>query len=380
LRDRVKTSAERIAFAQGLRAAGFSDAASHVERSTIERLVELDELEQVRRLMLEHEPNIDALLIAQLKKALTPEAQLTVVRAALRLAPHSPLGRRLLLLLLEDLGRTPELRALTDEIRQDPFADAGLLTRAAAALRRLGEERASRRAFAELFERAPYDPWVLAFAGDNLRLAALHDEATLAYESLNELQPNDTANLLRLGLAQAAAGRVDIATRLLDRASQIGGRADGERLHELSAYVKAVILAQTRDQSKAAVEREELSRRLAATALPEVEGVVLIEVGERTEEALTVAAYRNKTQSAETPELVAAPLGLYGLALEPGVTELRLVLSRKLTAGLGRPLPVKVHLLRLGSTLVDRTLVTKSITFAKNAERVEVTLTEELRP
>lgn len=380
LLDREKSFRERIAFLQELRASGFSDAVSHVERGTIERLTELDELEQVRKLMLQQEPNIDALLITQLKQATTTEARLSVVQAGLRLAPHSPLGRRLLLLLLEDLGRTPELRSLTDNIRQDPFADAGLLTRAAAALRRLGEERASRRAFAELFERAPYDPWILAFAGDNLRHAALYDEAILAYESLNERHPDDTANLLRLGLSQGAAGRVDIATRLLDRASQIGGRADGERLHELSAYVKAVILAEARDKSQVVTEREELSRRLAATAMPEVEGVVLIEVGERTEEAINVEVYRNKTKTAEAPELQTAPLGLYGLALEPGVTELRIVLTRKLTAGLGRPLPVKVHLLRLGSELLNRKLTTKVVEFAKHAERAELTLTEELRP
>ena len=268
LLDRAKSITDHIAFGQALRVHGYTDAASHVERSTLERLSSLEELERGRSLLLETEPNIDALLIARIKKALTDEAQLIVVREGLRLAPHSALGRRLLLFLLEELRRTPELRAVTDEIRQDPFADAGLLAQAAAALRRLGEERTSRRAFAELFERAPFDPWVLAFAGDHLRYAGLHDEAILAYESLSVRRPDDTANLLRLGLAQAAAGRVDIATRILDRAAQLGGRTDDERLHELCAYVKAVVLANARAASKVIKEQEELARRLAATALP----------------------------------------------------------------------------------------------------------------
>jgi tetratricopeptide (TPR) repeat protein len=378
--DREKSIEYRINFGKALRAHGFTDAATHVEHSTLDRLGNLEELESARRLMLSDEPNVDALLVARLKKANTDDARLQTVREALRLAPHSPLGRRLLLLLLEELHRIPELLRTADEIRQDPFADAGLITSAAAALRRLGEERSSRRAFAELFERAPFDPWVLAFAGDHLRHAGLYDEAVLAYESLSAQQPNDTSNFLRLGLAQANAGRVDIASRLLERASQVGGRGDDERLNALSAYVKAVILAEARDQAKLPKERDELTRRLAETALPETFGIVLIELGERLEEPVEVTVYRGRQGPAESPELSVAPLGLYGLALEPGVPELRVVLQRRLITKLGRSLKVKLHLLRLGSNLLDRTLVTHKFAFEKNAETTEVMLPTENRP
>jgi tetratricopeptide (TPR) repeat protein len=378
--ERETTIEPRINFSKALRAHGFTDAATHVEHSTLERLGNLEELESARRLMQSDEPNIDALLVTRLKKATTDDARLLTVREALRLAPHSPLGRRLLLLLLEELHQVPELLRTTDEIRQDPFADAGLITSAAAALHRLGEERPSRRAFAELFERAPFDPWVLAFAGDHLRLAGLYDEAVLAYESLSAQHPNESSNFLRLGLAQANAGRIDIASRLLERAAQIGGRGDDERLNELSAYVKAVILAQARDQAKLPQERDELTRRLAETALPETFAIVLLELGERLEEPVEVMVYRGRQGPAESPELYATPLGLYGLSLEPGIPELRVVMHRRLITKLGRSLKVKLHLLRLGSNLLERTLVTKEFAFEKNSENAEVTLSTENRP
>jgi tetratricopeptide (TPR) repeat protein len=377
---RHKSISDRIDFARALRERGHTDAATHVERSTLARLTNLDELERARRLLLEAEPNVDALLLTQLKASKADEARLTIVRDALKLSPHSPLGRRLSLILLESLGKTADLRAMTDDIRRDPFADAGLLAYSAAALKRLGEDRPSRHAFTELFERAPYDPWVLAFAGDHLRHAGFHDESVSAYESLLTQEPDDTAHLLRLGLAQAQAGRVDIASRLLDRAAQIGGRTDDERLPKLSAIVKAVVLSNAREVAKTPTEREELNRRLAATPLPDGAAVVLVEIGERIEEELSIDVYRGPNQPAESPELIAAPLGLYGFSLEPGIENLKLTLTRRLLTPIARPLPVKVNLIKLGSQLLARKFVVKEATFAKDAERLDITLTEELRP
>jgi len=83
------------------------------------------------------------------------------------------LARRRLLALLEKLGQRGALVLAINRIRLDPFADAGLLAAGASALRRAGQDMEGRRAFGELVERAPGDPWTLAFTGDRLRAEQL---------------------------------------------------------------------------------------------------------------------------------------------------------------------------------------------------------------
>jgi hypothetical protein len=183
-----------------------------------------------------------------------------------------------------------------------------------------------------------------------------------------------------LGLAQAAAGRVDIASRLLDRAAQIGGRGNEERLHELSAVVRAVTLCQAREQSRDEKEKAELTRRLVETSLPETAAILLIEVASTTEDQVDVRSFGGKDDLAKAPELDAEALGLYGIFAEVGATQMRIALTRRLTAGLGRPLPFKIHILRRLGEQGDYRLTTKQLEFAKDSAKAEANLSEDLRP
>src|SRR5262249_19116173 len=151
--------------------------------------------------------------------------RLGIVRRFLGIAPHDARLRSRLLALLEAVGVKQELAEEGRRIRLHPFADAALLAQGASALRRLGDQEGALRGYGELIERAPNDAWARAFVGDRLREEGLFDDASRAYASLEELLPDEPATSLRLAMAHAGGGRLDIATRMLARVAQTGGRA-----------------------------------------------------------------------------------------------------------------------------------------------------------
>src|SRR6185436_19389239 len=273
---RTSSSEQALSTAAALDAAGESDAAAYLRKETLRRVSTVAELEVVRRIVMRDEPDVDDELDKAHQKAKTDEERLAIVRRFLRIAPHSALGRRRLFVLLETLGRKEALVQEIERARTDPFADAGLLASGASALRRLGFDQEGRRAFGELIERAPGDPWTLGYVGDRLRGEGLFDEATAAYESLDRALPDDPAVLLRLGLAHAGAGRLDVATRLLDRVAQTGGRGDDGRMGELASMTEAVLLAAARAASPGPDLDAQLVRRLAQTPLPDVASLILV--------------------------------------------------------------------------------------------------------
>jgi tetratricopeptide (TPR) repeat protein len=369
-----------LEFALSLSDRGHSDAADFVRSEALRRTSTLDELKELRHLILAGEPNLDADLAAKLRHATTDPERLALVTRALGMAPHSPLGRRLQLLLLERLGDKAATLREVQAVRGDPFTDAGLIALAAAALRRQGHEAEAQRTFSELFERSPNDPWVLAFAGDQLRAEGFAEQALAAYESLGRVVPNDTATLLRTGLAQASVGRVDIATRLLDRAAQTAGRSDDQRLNELGAVVRAIVLGRALAASTAPPEKLELARRLAQTALPDVAAIVLVEAPASPEQGFSVKGYRGDDKTPLAPDLDAAPLGLAALLVDRGPKDMSIEVTRRLLAGLGRSLPVTVSVLFLGADPSERQLRTRTLDIAVDAEKALVTLSAELRP
>lgn len=370
----------RLALARSLEAAGQKEGADYLTRRTLDAIVSLEDLGEARRFLLDSEPNLDALIARRVERCRSDAERLSVLRKALLLAPHSPLGRRLLLLLLERMGDTGSLHRETEAIRRDPFADAGLITLAAGALRRTGQTNDARRTFSGLFERAPSDPWILAYAGDELRHAGLYDEAVAAYDSLSNKTPNDSSTLIRLALAQVGTGRVDIAARLLDRAGQIGGRSDDERIHELASLIRAVVLAQARESSRDADARTELERRLAETTLPDLSAVVLVEVGSSPEHQVTLAVTRDKDRSEGAPDLDAKAMGLYGLYVERGTQAITLKLSRKVIAGVARALPIKLQILALGGEGTSRRISLVTAEFKPDESSVVVVLDKEIVP
>jgi tetratricopeptide (TPR) repeat protein len=373
----VSDGSGRLGLANELDALGETDAATFVRKEALRRVTSFAELSELSRLILANEPAIDGELEKAYRAATSNEARLEVVRRFLRLAPHSALARRHLLTLLEALGHKEALISEIDKARDDPFADAGLLAQGASALRRLGLDAEARRAFGELMERAPGDPWTLGFVGDRLRAEQLFDEAVDAYESLARLMPNDAGVGLRLALAHAGAGRLDIATRLLERVTQTGGRGDDGRLGELASITQAVLLASARSLSENPDVVAEITRRLLQTPLPDVASVMVIQAPP-SDEALRIEVAREfGDREAKAPDFDSRALGLSALRIERGEGAARLRLSRAPDASVSRPTRVKVAALVLGEDRTAARLVTHEVEVGADGKAVELRWTGE---
>jgi tetratricopeptide (TPR) repeat protein len=368
--DANATGWARLALAKSLDEAGENDAAAFVRKEALRRVKNFDELVQLNRTISSDEPNVDAEFEKAYAAAKTREQALEVVRRFLRIAPHAPAIRRSYFGLLEALGEKEELVAAIHAMRSEPILDAGLLAYGAAALRRLGFDAEGRRAFGELLERAPEDPWTLAFVGDRLRAERLFDEAVDAYQSLQRLTPGDASALLRLALAHAGAQRLDVATRLLEVVTQTGGRDDDGRLGELASITSAVLLATASERPGSAAEGAELLRRLAQTPLPDVASVLFIQSAP-SDEQLEVRIAQSEREL-KAPDFDAPALGISAIRVERGGGSARLVLRRAPGAGPKRALHAEVVALRLGAEQRDVRLVRRQIDVRENEDSAEL--------
>ena len=345
-----------------LSAEGDTDAAAFVRQELL-RQVSLSSLgyQELRRLLIDDEPKIDRALDKAFRAAKTDDARLAVLRRFLRLAPHSPLGRRLLLSQLEATKNRGALLETIEQIRNDVFADAGLLAECASTLRRLGMDQEGRRAFGELVERAPRDPWTLGYVGDRLRAEGLYEDALAAYLRLDAAMPEDPAVSLRLALAHAGAGRLDVATRLLDRVAQTGGRGDDGRLGELASVVSASLIAKARQASPTAETDALLARRLAQTPLPDVASVILVRTP-LTDDKVEVSVARQLKDKDELPaDLDASAMGLSAVRIERGGGVARIRLRRAAGLAGSRPTRGLVTALVLGSDRSKPRLVSQEV-------------------
>ena len=357
--------------AGALEVAGEADAAAFLRRETLRRVTTFQQLQQVSELLTQDEPKIDDELDKAYKQAGTDPDRLAVVRRFLRLAPHNGLARRRLLALLEALGQKEALVAEIESLRSESFADAGLLAQGASALRRVGLDAEGRRAFGELIERAPQDPWTLAYVGDRLRAEGMFDEAGAAYDSLARALPNDAGVALRLALSHAGAGRLDVATRLLDRVAQTGGRGDDGRLGELASITQAVLLAGARGSADAEVEAE-LERRLLRTALPDVQSVVMIQSPPSDDPIEVSVVRKNGENAAQSADLDARELGVAAIRIERGDGTARISLKRALELGPSRPAKAKLAALILDRESNKPRLVTKEVDVSADGKSVEL--------
>jgi len=355
--------------AGSLEVAGETDAAAFLRRETLRRVTTFQELRKVSDLLTQDEPKIDGELDRAYKKAESDAERLALVRRFLRLAPHNGLARRRLLALLEALGQKEALVSEIQNLRAEPFADAGLLAQGASALRRIGLDAEGRRAFGELIERAPRDPWTLAYVGDRLRAEGMFDEAGAAYDSLARALPNDAGVALRLALSHAGAGRLDVATRLLDHIAQTGGRGDDGRLGELASITQAVLLAGARGQADAEIEAE-LERRLLRTALPDVQSVVMIQ-SPPSDDPIEISVVRASGEKvAQSADLDARELGVAAIRIERGDGAARISLKRALELGPSRPAKAKLAALILDRESNQPRLVTKEVEVSADGKSV----------
>ncbi len=371
LLEHFPDGATRLGMASELDAAGETDAAVFLRKETLRRVVSFAELQQLSRLLAQNEPDIDLELDKAYRKATSDEERLKVVRRFLLLSPHSATARRRLIALLEAMGRNEALAQEIEHMRSEPFIDAGLLAQGASSLRRVGLEADGRRAFGELIERAPSDPWTLAFVGDRLRAEGMYDEAGAAYDSLERLMPDEAAVALRMALAHAGAGRLDVATRLLERVTQTGGRTDSQELGELASITEAVLLAEARSSAQGELAAQ-LDRRLLRTPLPDV-GSVLMVLEAPSDDPLSVRIARDGGEREElTPDYDARVLGMAAVRVERGEGKTRLRLSRTADPGPSRPRKAQVFALVLGADDGKVRLLRKDVDVAADGKTIEL--------
>jgi hypothetical protein len=319
---REEDGLRRVDIARALDRAGETDAAALLRREAVRRARSADELKSIARALLGDERYPAGIFRKQYRAAADDAGRLAVVRRFLALAPHDTRLRRRLLALLESLGMKSQLADEVRRIRRDPFADAGLVADGASALRRLGDEAEARRAFGELAERAPADPWARAFLGDRLRNEGWFDDAAQSFAVLAELVPDDPAATIRLALAHAGAGRIDIAVRLLARVAQTGGRAGSAALGDLAARLSLALIAEARARSGLSPDDAARLDR-AALELPRPAGATLILVrapgASRRVDAVLLRGPKEAREE-RAPEIAAEAPGLYALRLDPGDT------------------------------------------------------------
>jgi hypothetical protein len=229
-------------------------------------------------------------------------------------------------------------------VRRDPFADAGLLADAASALLRIGDEVEARRTFGELSERAPRDPWARAFLGDRLRNEGFYGDASLAYAVLEELVPDEPAAVIRLALAHAGAGRLDIASRMLSRVAQTGGRAGDGELGELAGRLAQVLLAEGRGkQGLGAADVDRLARASLELPYPAAAAVVLVRAPAG---ALPIDVKLLRDKDEARADIAAPGIGLYTVRFGAGEkSDIRLRLARPEDLPPARATKVRVDVL-----------------------------------
>jgi tetratricopeptide (TPR) repeat protein len=369
--DQVVAGPARVATAAALETVGESAAAEYLRRAAVDRASDPRELDAVRAALVGDEPKPGLPFYRQYRAATSDEARLGVVRRFLRASPHDAVLRRRLLALLEALGKKDVLIEQIAAARRDPFADAELLGDGASALLRNAGLPEARRAFAELLERAPGDPYARAYAGDRLRDERLFDDATLAYEALGPLLPGDPAASLRLALAHAGAGRLDVAVRVLDRISQTGGRADDARLGELAALTAAVVLGDARSRSSGD-EARRLEERALEIALPDAAGVVLVRAPALTNPIEPRILRPSDPKTEVLPDLSAPSVGIFATRIEPSDGELRIRIRRPPELQPTRPVSVRIDVLSVDSNTGQRKLTHKELELGADGKDVEV--------
>jgi Flp pilus assembly protein TadD len=345
---KVNEGVARVGLARELEIAGDAAAAGFVRREAVRRAKTPDELREVRRALVGDERYPVATFKKRYKAANSDAGRLLVVQQFLALAPHDAGLRRRSLALLEALGKNTELGDQVRQIRLDPFADAELLADAASALRRMGRANEARRTFGELAERAPSDPWARAFLGDRLRNEGWFEDAAVAYAALDQILPDDPAVLVRLALAHAGAGRLDIARRLLARIAQTGGREGNVKLEDLAARLGSMLVVEAAHKPGA---RKEDVERLTSAALEmarPTRGVSVLVFAPAGELPLSALVLRGdgKDREERPADVRAEGAGIYALSFDPeGSDGVRLALSRPEALPPARATKVRVRAL-----------------------------------
>lgn len=371
--DTVVSGPARIEQARLLENAGETDAAALLRREAIRRVSTPTELMQVRQALLGDEPRAMGSFRKAYNGARKDEDRLAVVQKFLLLSPHDSLLRRRLFTLLETLGKKAELIEEIARVRQDPFVDAVVLADGASALLRLEQKDEARRTFGELIERAPSDPFARAYVGDRLRKEGLFEDATAAYNVLSLQRPGDPSATLRLALAHIGAGRLDVASRILDRVATTGGRFDSERTSNLAAVLDAITTAEARDNpARTPEEQARLQRRLLEIPLPDAASLVLVQTN-AIDTPLIAQLARGEKADLESPANAAAPtLGLSMLQIDRSDTSLRIRLQRPAELLPAQPAQARIYVFTPGKNPAQGRLQHQDVTLPQDGKPLDL--------
>ena len=376
--DVVQGGVARVNVARALDEAGEAGAATLLRREALRRAASPNELLAVQRALLAGERLPVGAFRKQYEKATDAAARLAVVRRFLAIAPHDARLRRTVLLLLEAMGKKDELAEQARIYRQDPFTDAVLLADIASALRRSGDEIEARRAYGELSERAPDDPWVRAFLGDRLRNEGWFDDATLAYEALEELLPGNAGTGVRLALAHAGASRLDVAQRMLARVAQTGGTEGDPALGEIAAHVAHALLADARTREGVSAEdRDRLTRAALALPFPEAGAVFLVRAPAGSA-PVEVSLVRGEKEPREVrrADLASPSIGVHVLRTGAADRDLAVLLRRPRALPPALPVRARVDALVADGPGKPPRLVTTEIDLPSDGKPIELRWTE----
>jgi tetratricopeptide (TPR) repeat protein len=339
----------RVALSVQLRREGEADAADFVRKETVRRARSPQELAAIRSSLLGAEQLPWPVFVKAYKTAAGDAARLSVVRRFLTIAPHDPRLRARLVALLESSG---DKSALLDEARRarsDAFAPVELLAEIASALRRIKAEHQALRTFGEIAERAPFDPWARAYLGDRLMNEGYSEAATGHYAVLESLAPDDPAVIVRLARANAEAGRIDVARRLLVRVVETGGRDGNADVAHLAGQLASVLLAEARTGK----HPKEILATLEAHALElprELGRVALLVRAPGGMVALKLSLTRSGPAGKDIvpADVTAASAGLYLFSFDASAEQVTLEVERPEELEPAPALPVVVTALSIG--------------------------------
>jgi len=321
----------RVTMAASLELSGESEAAAFLRKEALRRARGPEELRSVRSALLALETYPRSTFVKQYDEAKSDDARLKVVQKFLSLAPHDIKLRQRLIALLEAKGDKAVLVQEVSRIRGDAFADAALLATCASALKRAGDPIEAKRTFGEIIERAPGDPWARAYTGDRLRNEGWFEDAINIYEPLDLQMEGDQSVVLRTALAEEGAGRLDLATRMLARLAQMGGRSEKQELGSLAVDLAAWTLSQPRKAD--AAQTKELARRLLELPLRKSGTAILLRAPAAFGplEAIVVRGPKDAREE-RAADIAARGIGFYRLLLDPGDDDvvLRITAPREL--------------------------------------------------
>lgn len=176
---------------------------------------------------------------SQLTQMLTTATDPAARRALLQtLARRFPDDLDLMLLTLDAAsaaGDADEVHRTAQRLRSDPRSDARVRTAVGEALLAVRDEAEARRAFSEIVEFAPDDPFARQRLGDIALSHGWADEAYRQFQTLASSQSDAPEILVRVAWAARMLGRLDEAIRLAERVT--AESAPGARAPLIEAVV-----------------------------------------------------------------------------------------------------------------------------------------------